>query len=948
MKKRFPAFLCALTVVISYTVDIVNSHWSIANQIENDVVSQTTEAVCYIAETGVKYTSIEKAVSSATQNQNIYVIPGLTDASGNLLNIQISKSITLNNNINLILPYAGTEYDIGDNFSNSKSFADSNSGNVKTYRKTLVSLTNKADITIEEGSTLIIGGQCGTKGVNGSYSELNLGEESHILVKGSLKCYGFIKESNIPTENVHGNDNVGDAGRYIEISNTGSILCSLSIYDMKSGSSLQGLNSAHVCPISIFDLSNLQTYVKCNYGGEIIGVGRARIDTIVNVEINEEIPVVSSNESNKSVFYMTGEGYVSFEYSPSNISFTNDTNVTSIYLNAPIKLGYLLLSASGIEIDTRNMFLPISYKFSINLNNSFNTNGYDMKFMPGSKLKIGKEGQLLVNSSVVFYESTSLDNIYSYQGVDYPKGKGDSILINNGSIIISDSGALGANVLTENFDGTAKVDTINANKSQLSVESPESTSSIMIPVVNLTGTFVKKGDPTNTVNGMFEPNTTTYSSTVIDGVWEAKYISSSNLKIAKLGDGTYYSFIVYTSPTGEDSNSIELINTNTLTEYSTNIEIGTYVKIVVLDYTSISFNNGSIAYDPNTWYFVSDDINIEFVASKGYTINFSLGGSSGAGKQTFTITYGDSRDQLNQEYKSGSYSGKYVLKESMFFKIKPSLWGGNKYTATVKLTQDGVTTTIFTGTGKKWGDGSDNQIWEVNGDYSFTISNWSACVAPDTKVLMADGTSRLAKDLQVGDLIQTWNFEKGFLEIQPIIYSSLIKIYNGTQITLYFDDNTSTTLINQQSYFDLSIMDYSLVSKETIESLVGHRFYSVGGGSKKLVSYKINYGDFEAAGILSAYNLNFVADTLLSAEGLIVEHTFFDIDENMKYDKNKMKDDIEQYGLYEYFEFSNLITQEQFELLSGKYYKVYVGKGYCTYEFLIYMIKHFVENPDYI
>lgn len=948
MKKSFFLLISAGFFAISSLVSIAAAAWSVAKEIESPVVSETNEAVCYIAETGQEYTTIERALKDAN-NQTIYVKPNLKSSDGNLVNIEIKNNIIIKSGVTLILPYEGTSYDIGDNFLDSMAFADANETTVKNNRKILVSLVDGADITIKNGGTLIVGGYCGSKGVNGPYAELNLGMDSHILVEGNLSCYGYIKESSVSNNSNYGKDNLGDENRYIEIANTGYLSCSLSMYDSnQSGSALDGLNNAGVCPINIFDLSNLQTYVKCNYGGKIIGIGRERINSIVTVEINQPITIVSSNLNEQSVFYMTSSGYVSFEYAPSNLLYSNDKNLTYININSSVSLGYLRLSQSSITIDTSKMYIPISYKFHIILDGSFDTNGHDIKFMPGSSLHIGNFGSLQVKSKVVFYKSTSLDNIYGASGVTYPKGYPDAELVNNGLINLTSSGCLGAYIKTENVNGTAKVDLTNATLEQLSVTSPESTSAIMIPKIDLTGTFLKKGSSVETVIALFLPGDVTNSSIVVECVWEDKYLSSNKLTITKIGDGNYYSFTILTSLNGSDSTAEEIIKTNTLTTYNVDLETGTYVKIIISDYTSVSINDGTITYNSNQWYLVTHDFDIKFEASFGYTINFSLGGSSGAGSQTFTITYGETSGNLTQTFTSTSYKGSLVLKQNTFFTIKPSSWGGKKYSAKVTLVVDGVTEVIHEGTGEKWGGSSDNQVWEVIGDYFFTITNWSACVDADTLITLANGTTKLAKDIKVGDMIQTWNFETGKLETQPVIYSGKTIETNATKITLYFSDGTSTSLINQQSYFDLTLMDYSLINRYSVDELIGHKFYSNGSESKTLVSYEINEGEFEAVGILSAYNLNFIADSLLSAEGLIVEHTFFDVDDNMKYNPVKMEEDVLRYGLYDYYEWSHIISEEQFNLLSGKYYKVYVGKGYCSYEYLVHMVEHFAENPDNI
>ena len=58
----------------------------------------------------------------------------------------------------------------------------------------------------------------------------------------------------------------------------------------------------------------------------------------------------------------------------------------------------------------------------------------------------------------------------------------------------------------------------------------------------------------------------------------------------------------------------------------------------------------------------------------------------------------------------------------------------------------------------------------------------------------------------------------------------------------------------------------------------------------------------------------------------------------MKYDEAKMNADIETYGLYTYDDFAEYCTYEQFVALSLENFKVSVGKGYITWEEILYLI----------
>ena len=72
----------------------------------------------------------------------------------------------------------------------------------------------------------------------------------------------------------------------------------------------------------------------------------------------------------------------------------------------------------------------------------------------------------------------------------------------------------------------------------------------------------------------------------------------------------------------------------------------------------------------------------------------------------------------------------------------------------------------------------------------------------------------------------------------------------------------------------------------------------------------------------------------------------FEVDaETMKYDTAKMQADIEEYGLFTYEEFYELVpvTEQTFEAFNGKYLKVAIGKGLIDFEKLNALAVRYAE-----
>ena len=68
---------------------------------------------------------------------------------------------------------------------------------------------------------------------------------------------------------------------------------------------------------------------------------------------------------------------------------------------------------------------------------------------------------------------------------------------------------------------------------------------------------------------------------------------------------------------------------------------------------------------------------------------------------------------------------------------------------------------------------------------------------------------------------------------------------------------------------------------------------------------------------------------------------FFEYDENMKYVEESMQRDIEKYGLYTYDDFAEYVSEEVFNAFPFKYFKVAVGKGLITYEYILELIEFY-------
>jgi hypothetical protein len=110
-----------------------------------------------------------------------------------------------------------------------------------------------------------------------------------------------------------------------------------------------------------------------------------------------------------------------------------------------------------------------------------------------------------------------------------------------------------------------------------------------------------------------------------------------------------------------------------------------------------------------------------------------------------------------------------------------------------------------------------------------------------------------------------------------------------------------------------------------------------------LVSYSVEEKYTESWSILTAVHYNAILNDMWTLTAAEVENSPewlmpYEIGEDMKYDAEKMKADIEKYGLYTYEDFADLCAYEQFVGFGLENFKVSVGKGAITWEEILYLI----------
>lgn len=248
---------------------------------------------------------------------------------------------------------------------------------------------------------------------------------------------------------------------------------------------------------------------------------------------------------------------------------------------------------------------------------------------------------------------------------------------------------------------------------------------------------------------------------------------------------------------------------------------------------------------------------------------------------------------------------------------------------------------------------SDGSTGSVTAIGSFTATKKNSCVTGDTLVTLSDGTLKKISDLTYDDKILAFDHISGKLveTTSAIIFEH--KESKCTKLRLLFSDGTYVDVLDNHEFFDISLNKYVEINEATYQLYIGDEFAKITssiGSSKydkvELMQVIISITYEKSYSVQSATNINFITNSLLSRTVPAVEGWFdyFEFGETLLYDSNKMNNDIQIYGLYDYTDFEYLgITEEQFIAFNGPYLKVLVGKGIITFDEIIDLIGKYVK-----
>jgi len=220
------------------------------------------------------------------------------------------------------------------------------------------------------------------------------------------------------------------------------------------------------------------------------------------------------------------------------------------------------------------------------------------------------------------------------------------------------------------------------------------------------------------------------------------------------------------------------------------------------------------------------------------------------------------------------------------------------------------------------GDGDDNTGGPKEVD----------CLAKGTKITLSDHSTRNIEDIKEEDELLCFDHELGRLVSSKVIY-----VFKGKEakapITLYFDNGVSISIIGEHDFFNKESNRYVTINKDNALDYVNKSFYSINDNRYvTLVKVSFDNDPVEFYEIYTEHTFNCVANGMLNvADDVDYLLNIYSFKDNLQADLNKLKEDINTYGLFLNNEQYGL-NKDHYDRWNCKYIYLAVGKELITLE----------------
>ena len=253
--------------------------------------------------------------------------------------------------------------------------------------------------------------------------------------------------------------------------------------------------------------------------------------------------------------------------------------------------------------------------------------------------------------------------------------------------------------------------------------------------------------------------------------------------------------------------------------------------------------------------------------------------------------------------------------------------------------------TASDGTGAHY---DEEEIYTKDADLTLYAEWGSQCIAAGTMISMPEGRQKAVEELEIGDVVCTFDHETGEVSSAPVCFIWESKNVSNA-FTLTFEDDIEVTVIEEHGFYDQEEQKYVFINLQNAEEYIGDHFYHADTNRwLALKSCEALNDSIDAYAIITSGDLNHMSNGMLSmCDGTVkMIANIFEYDDRMRYDAEKKKADIEAYGLApieKILEFDGFIESDYVDY-NLQYLNVAVGKGLTTWERIEALSDYFVAN----
>lgn len=358
----------------------------------------------------VTYDDLNKADLAAKEGSKVIVLA----KDGEL----ISGQYTISEGNTLLIPYDSV-YTVKTTKAEVVT-EDNGWKKPSAFRK--LAMADGADITVEKGAAICVGGKQYTSSMQMSDNnggpgapigpcaqiQMNRGGKITLKTGSNLYVWGFITGQNMD----EGNNTTGVGT--IEAQSGATVYEDIVIADWHGGNATSKMNSGNkFFPFNQYFIPNIEVPLTIHYGAALNTVSDVYAGLTSNSKAPYSVPVPFVVKDDGGLFNMKSpESVVKVWYDATtdrqHFELTGDNIIKGIKAN--ISTGVATLS-----LDASNYVMPMTSNFDIRITRGTLTVPSDIALLPGSKVTLGKDATATINTGANVY-IYDLDNwgLYAY------------------------------------------------------------------------------------------------------------------------------------------------------------------------------------------------------------------------------------------------------------------------------------------------------------------------------------------------------------------------------------------------------------------------------------------------------------------------------------------------------------------------------------------------------